>query len=75
MPFYEALRYILNTATGKARRESWEPGTFITRGFKQECMGVVLAQRNEEGKIVYTAYTAKPNDLVANYWCLVVEVV
>jgi len=73
MPFYDALKFILTTASGKVRRVNWDPGYYITRGFKQECMGIVLAMPDCEGKTVYEQYVARPHDMTADDWCIIVE--
>ena len=73
MPFYTALHYILGTASGKIRRFSWEPGTYVCRGFKNECMGIVLVTTNKDGSLNYNTFTAKSEDMLADDWCLIVE--
>lgn len=42
MHFYEALKFILTTTSGKVRRLSWPEGYYIMRGYKNTCMGVFL---------------------------------
>ena len=68
MYFYEALSFILNTASGKVKRRSWE-NFHITRGFKNACMGVLLI--DEDNPSNYQQYVAKPDDMVAHDWEIV----
>lgn len=72
MPFYDAIKFAIGTATGKIRRLGWEPGTYVCRGFKNQCMGVVLAVTDTNGKVSYSPYCAKSEDILANDWCLIV---
>ena len=68
MYFYEALSFILNTSAGKVRRRSWE-GFYITRGFKNSCMGIILVKEGDPS--YYQQYVAKPDDMVAHDWEIV----
>lgn len=72
MPFYDALQYILTTALGKVRRRNWLPNTYIMKGFKNECMGIILVNTSGK-KLDYWEYTAKPEDMLAIDWCIVTE--
>lgn len=73
MAFYEALHYVLTTACGRIRRIGWEPGTYVCRGFKNKCMGIVLVTTNKDGSLNYDAFTAKSEDMLAKDWCIIVE--
>ena len=68
MHFYEALKFILTTASGKVRRLSWPEGYYIMRGYKNTCMGVILI--SGDNKALNSPYNAATEDLVAEDWIL-----
>lgn len=69
MPFYDALRHILNTAQGKVRRLGWAEGVFIKRGYHNGYSMIYLHKNNE---VVLFQPTAE--DLVAHDWVQIKEV-
>ena len=67
MPFYDALKYILTTTSGKVKRISWNDHTYICRGFKNSCMSIVKSTTNSA---LFERFVATPDDLVADDWVI-----
>ena len=67
MPFYEALKFILKTSSGKVKRKNWED-CYIQRDYVNSENRIILC--NKYGKYSYTPNNA---DMVATDWELVSE--
>ena len=69
MPFYEALKYILNTANGKVRRKSWEKYYYLKREYANSKYFVVLMVHD-----TFMPYRPNAEELVSEDWEIVYDV-
>lgn len=74
MPFYEALKYILTTTSGKVKRISWLDRFYITREYMNGIESIVLVSKGSEGRNdIKTYYSPTKFDIVADDWKIVLE--
>lgn len=69
MPFYEALKYILNTANGKVRRKSWENYYYLKREYANSRYFIVLMIHN-----TFMPYSPSSEELVSEDWEIVYDI-
>ena len=69
MTFYEALKYLLNTAGGRISRKSWRGNYYLCKHFYSgsSTVDIVLESRSGKYKEIYSASSV---DMTANDWCI-----
>lgn len=75
MPFYEALKFLLNTASSKIARKTWYNNDngykYIYKDFRKNKLiitGVFSASNGKEGIVTYNPSN---DDMVADDWYIV----